>query len=72
MKIRWLESGNWEVVTGVDGTTGEPTIGRILVKAGDEVEVQIVQNNHDFNTSTIVYEDGTVLYGVPQHTFQVI
>ena len=72
MKIRWLESGNWEVVTGVDGTTGEPIIGRILVKAGDEVEVATVQTVPGFKTATIAYMDGTVLHGVPIYTFQVI
>lgn len=71
MKVRWLESGNWEVVKGVD-PSGEPLITRILVKAGEEVETQLVSNNLEFPTATIVYEDGTVFYGVPRSVFLVV
>lgn len=72
MKIRWLESGNWEAVTGVDPTSGEPIVGAIRVVAGEETEVRDVQNNNDFRTSMIVCRAGLILYGVPQNTFLVI
>jgi hypothetical protein len=72
MKIRWLESGKYEAITGADGSTGEPIISVILVKAGDEVEVDVIQNNEAFRTATIVYRNETVLHGVPNYTFRVI
>jgi hypothetical protein len=71
MKVRWLESGNWEVVKGVD-PTGEPLITRILVKAGEEVEVASVDKNPMYLTATIAYKDGTVLHGIPRYSFVVV
>jgi hypothetical protein len=72
MKIRWLESGKYEAVTGFDGSTGEPIINVISAIAGDEIEVMVVQNNEAFRTSTIAYQNGMVLHGVPNYTFLVI
>jgi hypothetical protein len=72
MKIRWLESGKYEAVTGVEPISGEPIIETIRVAAGEETEVRDVQNNDNFHTSMIICRSGLILYGVPQSTFLVI
>ena len=72
MKIKFKETCELEVITSYNEDTEEISASTEVFAIGEVVDVDVVDINWDFKTSTIQFGDGSVSYGVPLHVYDVI
>lgn len=71
MKIQFLIDYEFEMVTGMEEDGETPITEYFEFKKGEEVEVEGIDHNKQWNTANIYFSDGRSVYGVPTMVFEV-
>jgi len=70
MKIKFLISGEYEVVNSYDEATDITDTSEVVFKKDEVVEVDLEDDRGD--TINVQFFDGSMLYGLPKANFVVV
>ena len=69
MKIKFNQDVQFEVIVG---DNGEPILEDRFFKKDEVVDLHVVQRNFEFKTVNVEFDNGAVIHGVPESSFDLI
>ena len=72
MKIKWLEDAELEAVTNFDEETEELDTENVIIRKGEEDDVDALAYHKDVQTAGFQFGNGSCVYGVPMSLFEII